>query len=357
MAINGVQVIDGDGHLVESLDDMMEYLDPHIRGWVSDEKSPLSMSRKSLFGTLDGIHFADAILGRPERERVDPSEERKGSAEDWIQLLDKSGIEQTVLFPTEGLSLGNIDLPSYAVSVCRAYNDYVAHRYQKVDRRQHPMALIPIQDPPAAARELRRAVRELGLIGAMLPCAPLPFHLGHEFYWPIYQEAADLDCVLGIHGGSNRGLGLGSFSSAVASHILHHPIPLMTTLVSYVYHGIWDRWPNLRVAFLEGGSAWVALVLDRSERDSEYMPSPKKSMHDHLASGNILIGCEGVDPTIPYLATRVGIEPFAYSTDYPHEVDFKSAVHEVEETLEDEGLTEIQKAAVLGGNTKRFFRL
>ena len=196
MAIGGVTVYDGDGHLVESLEDMLEFLDPHIRAWVGDEKSALSMSRRSLFGTLDGIHFADAILGRPERERIDPSNERKGSAQDWAQLLDKSGIEETVLFPTEGLALTNVEIPAYAVSVCRAYNDYVAYRYQKVDRRLHPMALIPIQDPPAAAKELRRAVRELGLIGAMLPCAPLPFHLGHDFYLPIYQEASALDCVL-----------------------------------------------------------------------------------------------------------------------------------------------------------------
>lgn len=126
-----------------------------------------------------------------------------------------------------------------------------------------------------------------------------------------------------------------------------------------MYDGVFDRFPSMRVAFLEGGAAWLALLLDRTARDLEvgspYMDGPRKGFADYVSSGKVLIGCEGVDPSLGYLASRVGIEPFSYSTDYPHEVDFEHAMHEVEETLESKDLTAAQKTAVLDGNARRFY--
>jgi hypothetical protein len=40
-----------------------------------------------------------------------------------------------------------------------------------------------------------------------------------------------------------------------------------------------------------------------------------------LRSGRILLGCEGSEYTIAYLARRIGVACFAYASDYPHEVD------------------------------------
>jgi hypothetical protein len=357
-------LIDGDGHLIESLEEMAEFLEPVVRQSALGQEgmgSTIALSRTSLFGTLDGLHFArmnrKELERPPARQRVNASEHRMGSAKDWTAFLDKAGFQDTVLFTTEGLQVGLLRNPDYAVSLCRSYNDYVAFCYHQQDPRIHPIALIPMQDPKAAALELRRAVKELGLAGAMLPSTGLPLHLGHEYYWPVYQEAADLGCVLGVHGGSNRGIGLDTFNALTPSHMLHHPVPLMYAFVSFVYDGVFDRFPDLRVAFLEGGCAWVALLLDRAEREAEFGDSPRRPFQEYLTGGQVLIGCEGVDSTLPYMAKRIGIEPFAYSSDYPHEVDFAAAQHEIEETREKPGLSTDEKAAVLGGNAKRFYNL
>ena len=48
---------------------------------------------------------------------------------------------------------------------------------------------------------------------------------------------------------------------------------------------------------------------------------------------------------------------FAFASDYPHEVDLVSARTMIDETLKRTDLTQDQKAAVLGGNAKRFYRL
>src|SRR5437762_2518286 len=80
------------------------------------------------------------------------------------------------------------------------------------------MALIPLQDPPAAVAELRRAVRELGMRGAMLPATGLPENLGAKAYWPVYEEADRLGCALAIHGGCHDGLGMDNLNVFPAVH-------------------------------------------------------------------------------------------------------------------------------------------
>lgn len=361
MSTQAATLFDSDGHLVESLADMAPFLHPAVRANAIERSGigrALSMSAPAIFGSLDGLHFVDVSGTKPPRVREKVSDHRTGSAEDWIVVLDKGRMEGSVLYPTEALGVGALRNPEYASSICRSYNDYVGDCYGKKNSRLYPIAILPMQSPQEAARELRRAVRELGFLGGMLPGSGLPVHLGHEYYWPVYEEADRLGCVLAVHGGSNRGLGLDSFSKLGASHILHHPITAMNAMVSFVYDGVFDRFQSLRVAFLEGGAAWVGLLLDRAARDEEVQimhMNARRPFEEYVAGGRVLIGCEGVDPSLPYLASRVGIEPFAYSSDYPHEVDFKHAMHEVEETMESGKLTDSQKQAVLGGNARRFY--
>ena len=357
-------IVDADGHIIESLDDMFEFLDPAIQGTLTGHgviATAMQLSKGSLFGTLDGLHFTNVGGGTgsaaTERGRVNASEHRTGSAEDWIALLDKSPMERTVLYTTEGLQVGKLRNNDYVVSMCRAFNDYMANCYRKKDSRIHPMGLLPMQDPSRAVMELRRIVKELDMPGAMIPSTGLDLHLGHEYYWPVYKEASDLGCVIAIHGGSNVNLGIDSFTQLTPSNIVHHPVPLFYAFVSFVYDKIFEQFPDMRVAFLEGGCAWLALALDRIQRAAEFTGAPPRPVEEYLASGKILIGCEGVDPSLPYLAGRVGIDSFAYSSDYPHEVDFQAAMEEIDETLEMDSLSEGDIAAVLGGNARKFYSL
>lgn len=357
MSQQAFSVIDADGHLIESIPEMAEYMDPAIREIAL---SP-GRNRQSVFPSLDGIHYRppqeDAEL--KGRRLVRATDGRPGSPEDFSAFLDKAGIEQAVLFTSEGLSVGFIQLADYAVRLCRAYNDYVAESYRKSDSRLHPVALIPLQDVDAAVVELRRAVRELGLVGAMLPSTGLPLHLGHEHYFPIYQEASALGCVLAVHGGSNRGVGIDTFTNFLASHVLHHPVPLMIAMTSLIYQGVLDRFPNLHVSFLEGGVGWLVCLRDRMVRNEEIygQGATRRHFQEYLTSGQILIGCEGTDQSLPYLASEVGIESFAYSTDYPHEVDLLDVQREIRVTSTQSPFSEAQRRALLGENAKKFYRL
>jgi hypothetical protein len=139
-----------------------------------------------------------------------------------------------------------------------------------------------------------------------------------------------------------------------------------------IYNGILDKFPNIRIGFMEGGAAWLALVLERFDRGHETHrqvdprgdlqgPHPDEKASDyiirHIKAGRLYVGCEGHEPALAYLTKTVGNEAFVYSSDFPHEVNNEMCRHEIGELIDSDELTRADKEAILAGNAERFHRL
>ena len=150
-----MQIIDADGHIVEGghSDEMAKYM-------------PKGNQRSALFPVLDHLHFTYL---RPGRGGGAGNGFPSPDAGEWVEFLDGTGIDWTVVYPTSGLAVGRIASVDWAVAACQAYNSWLYEKYTNVTPRIKGMALIPIQDPQAACEELHRAVEQLGMPGAMLP--------------------------------------------------------------------------------------------------------------------------------------------------------------------------------------------
>ena len=117
-----IMVFDCDGHIIESIAEMVPFLDPVDR----EVALTPSRNRQGVFASLDNIHYPRNVrksgeIEPPRRPRVDASSERKGSGEDWVAFLEKAGVSEAVLFPSEGLSVGFFQQADYATRVCRAF--------------------------------------------------------------------------------------------------------------------------------------------------------------------------------------------------------------------------------------------
>ena len=348
-----MQIIDADGHVTEG-----KYADDIAKYMPSDQG-------RNIFPPLDHFHSyyireRSAAFGSPD-------------AEEWVQFLEDVGIDWTVVYPTSGLSVGRIVSVDWAIAACRAYNNWLHEQYVNVTPRVKGVALIPLQDPQAAAEELRRAVTELGMVGAMLPSngEGIKAHLGDRIYWPVYEEAQRLGCALAVHGGCHHNFGMDSFSTYYPVHALGHPFGIVVGAAAMLSHGIFDRFPGLRVGFLEGGATWVPFYLDRMHRsyeghvqmdlEGEFIgPKPSEGAIEHfkrhVREGRIFVGFDCDDEGLGYAIQRAGRYPFLFASDYPHEsFDAKSCRHEIDELLEREDLTDTDKQAVLAENAKRFY--
>jgi predicted TIM-barrel fold metal-dependent hydrolase len=277
-----------------------------------------------------------------------------------------------VLYPTAGLAYGRIVNRDWALAATRAYNDWLHATYLKVSPRFQGMALIPLQEPDAAITELRYAVQELGMCGAMLPATGLSEPLGAKRYWPVYAEAERLGCCLAIHGGSHNGMGLDYLNVHAGVHGLGHPFGILISFASIVLNGVFDKYPGLRIGFLEAGVAWLFMAMERlsgsyashvtdDPREELFQLRDGEKVSDYIerqiAEGRLFVGVEGDEPLLAQAVKAVGNQPFLYSSDYPHEVNNETCKEEIEELLDNEELTQADKEAILYRNAERFYRL
>lgn len=347
------RIIDGDGHIIEDVQSLAKFV-PSFRQTGS--------SNRTLFPPLDHLHAQGHGSAEGSFRRVGPG--------DWVEFMDEVGIEAAVLYPTAGLAVGQIKNRDWAVTMCRAYNDWLADTYMRATTRLKGVALLPLQEPEAAQAELRRAVLELGMPGALLPSAGLTGHLGSPEYWPVYQAADRLGCALAVHGGCHNNLGLDELNAFVPVHALGHPFGLMVSFAALVFNKAFDRFPNVRWGFLEGGVGWIPFVLERFNRSYETffdhnpsgdilsLPEGERVsdyVRRHVESGRIFVGCEGKESTLLGTVEAVGSSCLLFSSDFPHEVSSEYCRHEIDELLAEERLTDADKEAILHGNAERFY--
>jgi uncharacterized protein len=352
-----MEIIDADGHIND-----------HACGEEIARYMPKGNQLSRPFPEFDHLHFR--YLKQSRRSTGNPT------PEDWTDFLDKTGISWAILYPTAGLAVGRIMAEEWAVVACKAYNTWLYDRFLNRSRRLKGVALIPFQNVDAGISELRRAVKELGMLGGMLPSngEAIQGHLGNKIYWPLYAEAEKLGCALAVHVGCLHHMGLDSFSTYYPVHALGHPFSLMIQAAGMLAHGVFERFPKLRVAFLEGGATWVPFFMDRLDRsyhdghvqldlDGNLIGGPIQGekasdyFKKQLREGRIFVGFDCDDDGLGTAVKKGGREPFLFGSDFPHEVfDAAKCRHEIDELLERDDLTTTDKEAALGGNALRFYR-
>jgi predicted TIM-barrel fold metal-dependent hydrolase len=108
---------------------------------------------------------------------------------------------------------------------------------------------------------------------------------------------------------------------------------------------------------MEGGTAWIPLVIDRLERELEYGGLKlKRHPLDYFTDDRIFVGCEGNEKALAYSIERVGAKPFMFASDFPHEISISNCMEEIDEVLERSDLKQEHKNAILGDNARRFYR-
>jgi predicted TIM-barrel fold metal-dependent hydrolase len=362
MPPNKQGIIDADGHVAEDAQAIVARMPEAYR-----EKARVQPFNP--FPPFDHLHAGHLIDMPPGAFN------RKVGAVEWLAFLDEVGIEATVLYPTAGVASSNIVNPDWAIDAARAYNDWLYDTYLRRSARFHGLSLLPqaLLNPKAAADELRRAVTELGMCGAVLSSNSLHAPpLGTPTYFPIFEVANELGCCVAIHGGVHGSMGMDGLDPYAAVHALGHPLGQMISLASIVFNGVLERFPKIRFGFLEGGVAWFLFCLERFDRSYEthvmrdlrgsYLKlQPGEKISDyivrHVKARRIFVGCEGGEPLIATAVRMVGNQPFMYSTDFPHEVNAATCKKELDELIENGELSEADKEAILKNNAVEFYSL
>jgi hypothetical protein len=340
------RVIDADGHCVENDAQIQEFAEYRGKSLKNADRSCFAY-----FPSLDGWF-------RAASDRI-----AAGDPESWVSFLGDTGMEMTFLYPTAGLAFGLVQDRDWAVGLAKGYNDWLYTMYTKRDSRLQGVALLPHLDVPAAVAELRRVVRELGMRGAVLPAATgMAKAFGHPDFDPLWEEAVRLDVPIGFHGAPSKGFGFDFFDTFIKAHTLEHPFAILIQFTSMMFDGVFERFPRLRVAFLECGAGWVPYMMDRMDEEWEkrgkrWAPSLRKKPSEYIREGEIYFSCEVEERTLPTVVELVGEDRIFFASDYPHERARSDFLHDIPEFIGRTDLSDTVKEKILLHNARRFYRL
>ena len=326
-------VIDADGHVQES-EATWSFLDSRYH-----ERRPLPVS----LGVLDTYHgpwnsvwiidgelnpkmggrgpFINASPVTAARATAKPYSAGAQTMEDMparLADLDKYNIDYQVVMPSVFL-YSLTDDPDFNRALARSYNRFMARACEKSKGRVFFAGVIPVLDVKHAVQEAREA-RQTGAVAAFVAGGMAGSKsMGSSQFDLLYDELCKLDIPLVLHFGSWSPPQRIIYEDIIDTRFNALTLPAVMGIHSMITHGVFERFPQLRVAVLEVGSMWVPYVMHQVSRhyDAGLFRDMKRSPSEYARAGNLWVSCEA-DEDIRYVGQWIGEDHLVMASDYPH---------------------------------------
>jgi aminocarboxymuconate-semialdehyde decarboxylase len=268
------------------------------------------------------------------------------------RVLIEHGVDTQVLsFTTPGV---HVEEPRVAVELARQVNDAFARAVMEKKGRFTSLATLPLNDPPAAVVELERAMKELGMPGAMVFSNVNHVPLSDEAFAPLWRKADELDAVIYIHPTDPAGV------EAMLDYWLMPLVGFLmdTTLAAakLVFSGVVERHPRIRwvLTHMGGATPYLAERFDRGYRAfSECRKNISKPPTEYLK--DFYYDTVNFNPdAVKFAISFAGVDHILAGSDYPHQI---GSIPLMLETIGALGLDEESRRKILGGNAGRLLRL
>ncbi len=338
---DGLRIIDCDLHVIEDGELFEKYLDPRFHAHMPEYLGwgPTNFPHWDVGGQMIPPWARDAAVVGPQKALDTPSEdiyapirEKKYDADSTIAAMDVEGIDEAVMFRTFASMLLSIDslAGDVATAYAAAFNDWLADYCAAHARRIRPAAIVSIHDPELAAAEARRAVEDKGHVAVVL--LPMPVS-GRYVNAPecdvLWREITRLGVPLIFHGTSggasldyaaNRFRGHPNFRTL--NHASAFPFELMAAMGAMLVGGVCERFPQMRVGFLEGNCGWLPWWLDRLDGQWAKYGGGEALQLSALPSEIFLNQCfiatDSDEALVAQVVDRFGDDNIVMSIDYPH---------------------------------------
>jgi aminocarboxymuconate-semialdehyde decarboxylase len=169
-----------------------------------------------------------------------------------LQHMDRLGIDISILSIAPTMLFHWLE-SGPAQEFCRQTNEAMAELAAQSGGRLYGLATVPCQDPAAAATEMRRAVQDLGLLGALIGTTIEKVPLDDPRFEPLLATVAGLGVPLFLHPYDKLVRMRAELADFYMSNLIG--IPLATTLAAsrLILSGCLDRHPNLSVVLMHAG--------------------------------------------------------------------------------------------------------
>lgn len=252
--------------------------------------------------------------------------------------LDAYNIEYGIL-TGGGYSVHAATDVDFAAAVCSAHNDYYIERYLSRESRLKGSVLIPKQDPVLSAKEIDRVGGHPSMIQVIVSNgAQKPY--GQRFYHPIYEACVRHNLPFTIHvsmeglGINNPPTGAGHVSTYIEYRAARAQI-MAAHLASFIFEGVFSKFPTLKVVLMEAGMLWIAPLIWRLDEDWKALrhqtpwvkEPPSEYFHKHFRVTSQPLELPPKKEMIkPMFDSIFADTNLMFASDFPH-WDFDSPLH------------------------------
>jgi aminocarboxymuconate-semialdehyde decarboxylase len=265
-------------------------------------------------------------------------------------VLEKEGVDtQVITLTTPGT---HVEPPEQAVRLARLVNDSFAQITRERGDRFAALATLPLCDPAASVVELRRAMTELRLPGAMLFSNVNGVALADDRFAELYAEADKLGAVLHIHPTDPVGV------EAMTDYWLMPLVGFLfdTTLAAakLVFAGVPARYPNIKWVLSHLGGA-IPYLAERLDRGWRAFPDCRTNIAEPPTEylRRFYFDTVNFDPRAVRLAVDfAGASQILAGSDYPHQI---GSIPRMKESLTALDVSDDERRMIFGGNSAKLY--
>ncbi|ONH25667.1 amidohydrolase family protein [Pseudofrankia asymbiotica] len=369
---------------------------PHV--WIDRvpskdrDRAPHMINENGLdYWVYDGKKYPSsglsAVAGKSKEEfSPEPlpySEMRPGCYDptERVKDMDRAGILASLCFPTITRFCGQLFMEAsdqeFGLVCLKAYNDWMIDEWcAAAPGRYIPLALIPLWDPKLAVAELERTAAK-GATTFAFSENPEPLGLPtiHDpsGYWdPVMAAANELHMVASMHVGSSSQVPKIASNAPFLANLTWGAMRTSGAMLSWLFSGMFQRYPNLKIALSEGEIGWMPYYLERAEQvldKQRYWVKRGAKFMDHGGSAGVdldtldvratfrdhIYGCFIEDHHGIASLAEIGEDNIMCETDYPHsDSTWPNCIQTVKNVIGH--LPEETQYKLLRGNAERLYR-
>jgi uncharacterized protein len=316
-----------------------------------------------------GTHIRQALVGQlayprmsAQGMRVDavPEDGPPGSS---LEMLREQHLDPLKIAQGHLIALGRSGMeernPDLSVAMARATNDWQIAEWLEPEPRLRGGIVVPQDNPEKAVEEIRRHADDPRFVQIIMSSRPAET-VGARKYWPIYRAAEEAGLPIGLHpvgySGGKPSTGTGWPSFYFQEHYTF--VPGAQALVSsLVIEGVFEAFPKLKVAIIEGAFSWAPALAWRMDKHFETfrteVPHLKRKPSEYMRT-NLWWATQPMEEPkdgrhIEDIINWIGWDRILYSSDYPH-WDFDNPNYIFKFPLDPD-----KRTAVFGGNARKLY--
>ncbi|MEE2745441.1 MAG: amidohydrolase family protein [Pseudomonadota bacterium] len=327
-------------------------IDAHCHLWV-EEAAEIVKGHVNPMNVPASRYTSPSSVAQNKQQNTVDRVEHLTNLDQRLKDMDRQGIDMQLLLPVPFQAYYSVR-NNIGIKAIQTVNEVLAKTAGKNPDRFVALGHLPLQDGEAAASEMERGVRELGLRGFQVMGSVLGTELSDRSLDPVWEMAEKLDILIVLHpNGYPQG---DRFLDHYFNNIIGNPLDTTVALHHLIFDGTLENFPDLKILAVHGGGYLPAYAgrIDHAwgaRPDCQEIIKMKPSTYlKKLYFDTVVFTYDQLE----YLVKVFGSDHIILGTDYPYDMAEDDPIGHVTGTS---SLTEDDISKIVGGNIEKLLKL